>query len=344
MEDAKYLDLMAKYLSGNLTGQERAELFAWVEANAGNRKFFEEMIHLWSISKEYEEEPFDTDVETAWEQVNRRLSDRSEEESSSGAAPSAKVLRLSKGRRWFRYAAVILLLVAAAAWAWVDPLGWRLTTIATTGGELRELILPDGSEVSLNEETTIAYRWPFWQRQVNLTGEAFFEVQRRENSPFTIQSGGATTTVLGTSFNVRAYPAENKVEVAVKTGTVRLQDRDEPEEKVVLEAGNAGVYLENAREVIKFDTQTGNADAWKTRELNFYDAPLREVLQTLQRYYKVEIEVENETILQCPTFVWNSGPNPQLEETLAILETYLEDGRFEKVGEGAYILRGEGCE
>jgi ferric-dicitrate binding protein FerR (iron transport regulator) len=345
MEDAKYLDLMAKYLSGNLTGQERAELFAWVEANADNRKFFEEMIQLWSISKEYEEEPFETDVEAAWEQVDRRLSNPGVEEAPSGAAaPSAKIFRLSKGRRWFRYAALILLLVTAAAWVWIDPLGWRLTTIAAIEGEVREITLPDGSEVWLNEETTIAYRRPFWQRHVELSGEAFFEVERLERRPFRIQSGGATTTVLGTSFNVRAYPEESVVEVTVKTGTVRLQDRDQPEEEVILNAGNAGIYLQDAEEVRKVETETENADAWKTRELNFYDTPLREVLQTLRRYYKVEIEVENETILRCPTFVWNSGPDPQLEETLAILETYLEDGRFEKVDERAYILRGEGCE
>ena len=106
MEDAKYLDLIAKYLSGNITVPERQMLFAWLESDEANEKFFDQMIQLWSISAEYDDEPFEADVEQAWGRMEGRLSDVRREgplpiqgsaDGERGVGPSGKVVRLSKG-------------------------------------------------------------------------------------------------------------------------------------------------------------------------------------------------------------------------------------------------------
>lgn len=342
MEDAKYLDMMAKYLSGNLSAPERAELFAWVEQREANRKFFDEMIQLWSISNDYADEPFEADIEEAWERLDDRLSGR-KEPAASGAAPSGKIYRLSNYRRWLRYAAVILMLLTLGAWLWVDPFDWRLQTVATADAAAAEaLTLPDGSTIWLNAHTTLAYRWPFWQRNVQLEGEAFFEVQKAEERPFTILSGETRTTVLGTSFNVRAYADEAVVEVTVKSGVVRLEDRNEPDRELLLEAGNAGIFDGRTQEMKIVEAEGTNADAWKTRRLEFEETPLVEVIPVLERYYGVKIEVENESILRCPLNF--KGMSPRLGNLMETIEFSLNDVQTERLNDSLYLFKGQGCQ
>jgi transmembrane sensor len=343
MEDAKYLDMMAKYLSGNLKGPEREALFAWIEQSEANRKFFDEMIQLWSISNDYEDESFEADVEKAWQHLDDRLSNRKHPASSEGSAPSDKIIPLSNYHRWWRYAAVILLTLVLGVWLWMDPYDWRLTTVATAGGsEVKEYTFPDGSTVWLNERTTLAYRWPFWTRDVHLEGEAFFDVQKAAERPFTILSGEARTTVLGTTFNVRAYADEAVVEVTVRSGVVRLEDRSQRGREILLEAGNSGIFDEKSQEVRVLDGMSSNADAWKTRRLEFEETPLEEVIPVLERYYGVKIEVANEAILKCPLNF--KGTNPRLSNLMETIEFSLNDVETERRNDSLYLFRGQGCQ
>ncbi len=329
MEDAKYLDLIAKYLSGNIHPQEREALLQWVDAEEANRLFFDEMIQLWSLSSDIEE-PFEADVGQAWGQLETRLSSAGEEE--------PKVVPLKK-RRWdWRIAAAVLLLIAGS-WLVFNTLVGRPEVVLAEQLKEKPLILPDGSKVWLNEDSRLVYDKEFERRNVRLEGEAFFEVVRNEKRPFIVEAGEARTTVLGTSFNLRAYPEEGQIELIVKTGKVKFESRKSKEavSGATLTQDQAAVLVKDNQEVLMNTAISENATAWMRDTLVFNDDRMQQVLSDLEKYFRVDIQVEDEGAYNCS---FNSTfPQPQLEYVFEELEEALEGISIARQGE-TYIVRG----
>lgn len=343
MGDAKYLDLIAKYLSGNITQTERSDLLAWAANSEANKLFFDEMIQLWSISADYEE-TFDTDVEAAWQKLDQKLAVK---ESPAAIEPKeGKVVRL-KSFRWLARVAAVLLILAAGLW-WLNGPGNifqdPMMAIETQDSDQQMHELPDGSTVWLNEHTKLSYKQGFKNRIVYLEGEAFFDVERMESNPFMIISGDTKTTVLGTSFNVRAYPEEKQVEVTVESGEVRFEEQEETEveKEVILKAGNAGLYVKESKEVKKIEQQDPNAIAWKKRSLVFENEKFADVVKALERYYKIDIQVSNTKVLNC-TLKANKMDNPKLEEVLEMV-TYIMEVELIPTQDGYVMKGGKNCE
>jgi len=332
MQEALYIDLIAKHLSGNIEAAEQERLLAWVAETEANRKFFDEMEELWGASAEYEE-TFSANVDAGWLAVEQKI---------ATPKPTAVIRKLSIGKGWLRIAAAVLLVLSLGYWWWQSAGGETLAIIAvTTGvGQQKTVTLPDGSTVSLNEQSRIAYRSDFAERHVELKGEAFFEVEKAAGKTFTIRSGEALTTVLGTSFNVRAYPKEGGVQVTVKTGKVQFQNAESTETGLLLLPGDAGVFEKETQALRKISQSATNADAWKTHSLSFSNISVEEVIGTLERYFEVEIDVENASTLKCE-FTMNMQQNPKLEEIFQIME-FTMNLKVEQ-RDGKYLLTGDGC-
>lgn len=345
MDDAKYMDLIAKYLSGNADVAEKEELMAWVERDPANRAFFEEMIELWSISDNYEEQ-FATDTAQAWQALDERLFGQEIATQTASVAShkksSAKIVRLSINKTILRVAAVILLAIVVGIWwfgGFTDEKA-EMVIVETAAEERQQLELPDGSTIWLNENTRLSYNQTFDERIVNLKGEAFFDVVEQSGEPFTIFSEGATTKVLGTSFNVRAYPEEPRVEVTVATGKVALRKADNVAEEVILEKGTSGIYDKTAEETAVIETPISNADAWKQQRLDFQDTPMRDVIPALERYFDIEMNVTNERVLNCP--VTGTFDRPDIESITGILE-FAVNVDIVKQDSSRYLIEGTGC-
>ena len=338
MDEAKVLDLIGKYLTGNMSPVEKEVLMRWVAESEDNRAFFDEMIQLWSVSAGYDE-PYSADVSLAWGKVESRLSGADE---ASGSGGPGRIIGLP--RRWlFRAAAILLVALLAAYGIWRNPIGRVQPAVVTTeAGEKRRVELPDGSLVWLNENSELRYAEDFSERKVVLNGEGFFEVTHRDNAPFAILSGASRTTVLGTSFNLRAYPGEEQVEVTVATGKVLLEKIKSSKEQVLLTAGEAGVYEKRKDQILKVETPTANADAWKEQRLLFSETPLRQVLRDLERYFGVTFEVTNERILNCTFSISTPFEQPALDEVLMVMEPAMAL-QIEQAREGHYRISGEGC-
>ncbi len=330
MEDAKYLDLVAKYLSGNIDREEREALLQWVDADEANRRFFDEMIQLWSMSAEVEE-PFEADVEDAWERLENKLPATSDEEET-------KVVPLRK-RRWdWRIAAALLLLISGS-WLVFKTMAGQPEVISAEVLNGAPLTLPDGSKVWLNEDSRLVFSKRFKHRIVRLEGEAFFEVARDETRPFSVQTDQALTTVLGTSFNLRAYPKEDRIELVVKTGKVKFESLNKKENKsqAILEKNQAAVFIKEKQEVVPDSTFSDNTTAWMRDTLVFNNDQMRKVISDLQRYFRVDIRVEDEGAYNCS---FNSTfPQPRLEYVFEEMEEALEGISVTQQGD-TYILRG----
>lgn len=165
-------------------------------------------------------------------------------------------------------------------------------------GEKRSITLSDGTKIKLNSNSKliVPQQFPAHERKVSLVGEAYFEVSEDASRPFIITSREVNVIVLGTSFNVRAYPSENTVQVAVATGTVSVEktaDKSPIDQEPILLSPN---------EMVTYFKATGNANkesfdpmavfAWKDDILYFKDADIYTVIERLEQWYGVTFIVK----------------------------------------------------
>lgn len=149
-------------------------------------------------------------------------------------------------------------------------------------------LLPDSTEVTLAPGATLRYRnFNSREREVEMNGKVYFDVARDESRPFEISTGNAYIKVLGTSFQVDATVGSNKaVKVNVTSGKV-LFSRSENMDGVILTKG-MGATLPYGMNTPVLDTKTdNNAIAWQRGTFIFDNTPLKEVLTTLSKFYKV---------------------------------------------------------
>jgi transmembrane sensor len=162
-------------------------------------------------------------------------------------------------------------------------------TKKTRRGEKLTLMLPDGSKVKLNSESSLKYPTSFGdQREVFMEGEVYFEVERDSLKPFIIKTGEVSTEVLGTSFNINYLPADSTVQVAVSSGKVAVTSQHVNEKFFLL-----------PREVLtcetsKFTKRYFDEDlllGWKDGILAFENAGIDEITRRLSAWYDVDFEV-----------------------------------------------------
>lgn len=207
-----------------------------------------------------------------------------------------------------------------------------------SSAKILKISLPDGSTVWLQPKTQLSYNQSDRvYRQVNLRGEAFFEVKRDEVRPFLIYSGKMTTKVLGTSFNVKAYPETERFEVSVVTGKVSVMNESEKE---VFVTPKQQVILENKSDVLTIKELPKNKTFyWDLASLTFDDTSMQEVVSNIENNFNVKINI-SPTLKTCRL----SG-NFNQEHLATILEIICKSVDAEYVMDGQDIyLKGEGCE
>lgn len=208
-----------------------------------------------------------------------------------------QVLRVSwmqKNYRSVAAAVAILLTAGLGFWYASRPVDTENTIAAehykTKSGEVLKLDLGDGTHIVLNSnsELTVAAGFGENSRNITLVGEADFEVAKNPELPFVVSALGSTTTVLGTGFNITAYPQDKKVQIAVSHGKVRF---GKASNKLVLVKDQAAVLPAKATapELISGI----NAVSWKTGDLVFKQAKLADVVMAIQHRYGKQIPLSS---------------------------------------------------
>tara|TARA_R110000868_G_scaffold241413_1_gene495967 strand:- start:105 stop:1127 length:1023 start_codon:yes stop_codon:yes gene_type:complete len=212
-----------------------------------------------------------------------------------------------KGRQFSMVKNFDLLWKVAASILIFLGLGYGITYVSTIEPNIKEItvleksnpkgrkstvMLPDGSRVKLNADSYFKYEEIGKKRNVYLKGEAFFEVAKDASRPFTVYSDKISTQALGTSFNVRAYPEDEVIQVYLATGKVEVKTHEKEKcIKLMLEPGNgAGFHKEDKRLSLE-DFNAENALAWKEGIIVFDESDFQEVKRSLERWYGVDIEV-----------------------------------------------------
>lgn len=203
-------------------------------------------------------------------------------------------------------------------------------------GEQMQVVLQDGTIVQLNSDTRLRYPKTFglFKRKVELSGEGYFKVAKESNRPFVVDLKGVDVRVTGTQFNVKAYPSETMLQVALDEGGVRLED--EYHRTYVLSPGEYADYdRQSGKCRIVKPKELASVTAWRTHSLNFYRVPLQEILKTLQRQYDVSFDVKEPQLLSVKFTI--STSKTQIRDILQELEK-VSSVRFVQQGDNAFTV------
>lgn len=314
MQDTDYIKLVLKYLDSQANPAEQAALQQWLEADEANRTEYLALEKIWRDSgKTLNSRSFDVDA--ALQKVETRI------------AELPPVRRLPW--KWTAAAAAVFIIVGGAGWWYVNRPSVNLVQAQTA--TLR-VDLPDGSLVHLRKGSTLKYSGAYLKdRTVQLTGEAFFEPVNNPAAPFRIQTARAILQDIGTSFLVKEE--EKTDEVMVLSGKVRVTEKDNPSNSLVLGEGQTAALTGN--QFRTSGSEHPNLISWKTGILDFKGEPLRDVVADIFDYYQIPVELspdlsENARTTKITARFEHQPINEVLEEIRLMtgLSTRQEKGTF----------------
>ena len=286
-------ELIAVFLSRGLDKEAREELEAWISASEDNRRYFMQQQEIW-FSAVQEEERMRYDADQAFEAFRQRVA-----EHRTPKQPK----RVIGWKSVFKYAAAVLVVGLVSFFSYQkgeSNLKEALTQVeveAPLGAQTR-LRLPDGTLVVLNAGSRLVYPQDFGvdNREVELSGEGYFEVARNEKLPFHVQTPSLSVRVLGTKFNFRDYPNDEEAVVSLLEGKIALDNRLHVEAEMILFPDEQVTLDKEEGRMRKETTKVKNMMKWTSGKLFFNETPLPEVAKILERSYNVHIKFATDTL------------------------------------------------
>ena len=273
-------EILHKYIAGEATQEEKEDIVRWLDADKENMREFLAQRKLYDIS--------------IWQQEPALV--------ARGDSPLANKRRTLRSIAIeFSKIAAIFIITFSVLYSFfinkedVDPVSMQ--TIFVPPGQRAELTLTDGTKVWLNAKTTFTFPNKFTanNRRVILDGEGYFDVTKNPDKPFIVNTEHYNIKVLGTEFNVTAYSASSVFETSLLKGTVEVFSPTK-NVKVSLKP-HMRTYEENG--ILKKDTiEHENYFLWKEGLICFYDEPVDKMIEKLQLYYDVKIDVQNKSLLK----------------------------------------------
>lgn len=249
-----------------------------------------------------------------------------------------------------RMAAAALIIIAAGLSAWYFLRTGRKPaetlavahSLPATPGEHSYIILPDGSKVLLNAGSTLRYPPAFRgrTREVYLSGEGYFDIHHDPRQPFIVHTGNVKTVVLGTAFDIKAFPGQPNVVVTVTRGRVRVENetkmlgiltRDEQLTVTNDQGDHPTKQLVKPEEVM----------SWKADDILFDDEPVSEVVVELQKRFAVSIQLQNPALGNCR--VTASFLHHETAEEIIKVISGINHMQYRVDEDSTIALDGEGC-
>jgi transmembrane sensor len=288
MERPDIDQLLVSVFSGGVTPEEQQMLDEWVKESAENKRYYTEQKKLWEIFNMH--------------QKMQKIDDQKAFVSISSQLFPAKKFNLLLVLT--RIAAVLLLpvLMAFAYYYYsstkhTEQFSTVYNTAETSLGMRSSLTLPDGTKVWLNAGSKLSYPVLFSDefREVKLSGEAYFEVKKDKNWPFMVSSGNMNIIVSGTTFNCNAYPENNEIQTVLVEGQVTVANQSATEVEELL-PGELATFSKDNQRMTKTKTDLHKYIAWKSGKLMFRDDRMDLVVEKLERWYNVEINIKEKEI------------------------------------------------
>ncbi len=275
-------DIINKYLTGQCSEEELIEVNTWMkESGENSRQLFrmEEIYHLGKFAQYANEQR----ILCAEKQLYKKLD---EEKSKQKTALNMQ--------RWMKYAAMIavILVIGGGAGYWLYQNGndQQMMVAVANEGIVKEVILPDGTKVWLNNSATLKYPREFSEKERNvyLDGEAYFEVTKNRHKPFTVQSDAMRVRVLGTTFNFKSDKNCRIAETTLIEGEIEVKGNKEEGQIILAPGQRAELNKNNGRLTVK--QVNAKLDAvWHDNLIPFQQADIFTISKALERFYDVKI-------------------------------------------------------
>ena len=306
MDKDNKADLLAGYFQGTLTQQEQEEVEEWIKASEENRMLARKACRLEQYVSQY------SIAESRREADLLRLAE-------------ANISGTRRNKLWGK---VFRSIGNAAVAALMLVLGYFIYSeketyikVSTVNGEVASYILPDQTKVWLNTNSTLLYPESFkgGRRHVKLEGEAFFDVARDERHPFVVSARDCEIEVLGTQFEVSAYPDSPEFQATLVSGSVRFIDKTRHGRRSTDLFPGQRLSLDLSTGVSKVSyVDTESLTSWRTGQINFNHVPLSDVLRIIGNNFGVRFVISGDKLLD-ETYT-GSFFNQTLDEVLSTLE------------------------
>jgi transmembrane sensor len=328
-------EILKKYCNNSCTNEELNSVLTWFEKSAATPEGKSLLLSIWDELPEEDsniEVNFDSILYKIHHEVNisesRRLLQISDQD-------PVKFKRRERFNNAFMRAAAILLLPVlgfglyfAAGYLSAKhghiPVNQSYNEVFSSVDAITKVDLPDGTIVWLNHSSSLRFPAVFQgcSRKVELLGEGYFEVTHNSKIPFIVKAGDVQVKATGTTFNVMAYPDDEKVETSLIEGQVELQRSDTRGNVVLLAKMKPKDFIVYQRNNSKITISTVDDDryiSWKSGKLVFNKEPMGEVVKKLSRWFNVDIQITDPKLLELTytaTFVNESLP--QVMELIAM--------------------------
>lgn len=276
-------EIINKYLTGQCSEEELIEVNAWTkesEENACQLFRMEEIYHLGKFDQYANEQR----IHRAEKQLYKKL----DEEKSKQRKATLNM------QRWMKYAAMIavILVIGGGAGYWLYQNGndQQMMVAVANEGIVKEVILPDGTKVWLNNSATLKYPREFSEKERNvyLDGEAYFEVTKNRHKPFTVQSDAMRVRVLGTTFNFKSDKNCRIAEATLIEGEIEVKGNKE-EGQIILAPGQRAELNKNNRRLTVKQVNAKLDAVWHDNLIPFQQADIFTISKALERFYDVKI-------------------------------------------------------
>lgn len=306
-------DLLVKHLLEETGPEENARVAAWLDADPANRHYYEHFRLIWQESRRLGDNFQGTDEqeEAAWQKFRQRIHRPSSLHAVKDKPQNASGRRIAPS--WTRIAAILLGVASITGLVYIAGRKTPDKQVASNTTVLTDT-LPDGSQITLNRQSTISYPVKFHKdRSIHLKGEAFFKIAADKENPFRVYTNGITITVLGTSFNVRSKGTAT--EIIVESGLVRVTDSlhsivVHPSEKVVIHQGDPSLSTDQERsELYKY---------YRTKEFVCDNTPLWQLAESLEQAYDVHITITDPALRELK--INTIFRNESLDQILSVIQ------------------------
>ena len=282
MDNQEFQNLIYRYFRGQLSENEYELLTAYLQDDTFRENFEK-------AKQDYNQYPeMDEIGKMNWNRLQYKIS-----------RPASTIIKMPIVRKyWLQIASVAAILVLGLLSGGVltyffsgDKLKSEELVFETPRGQKSVVKLPDGSVVWLNAKSRLVYRtFSPKHRQVELKGEAFFQVAHNDKAPFIVKTNECEVEVLGTTFNVMAYDEFERKEITLICGAVNVHTKEAFQ---TLKPGKAMILKDHKTRIV--DANTSQAVGWVENKFNFQNIPLSELLKRLENWYDVDIIYNNPT-------------------------------------------------
>ncbi|NEW84956.1 MAG: FecR family protein [Mariniphaga sp.] len=301
--------IVNKYLRGETSETEVAEVFKWIEAAPENRKEFISYKKVWALTAKGNE-----NESHAWRFL---------------FVPRFKKQKLFKTYlKIAKYAAILLIVFGAGIALQYIGLGidkeklvyQKCTSIVAPLGQMTNVELPDGTKVMLNSGSSLTYNGNFsrGERFVSLNGEAYFDVTKDQEHPFVVQTSLLNFKVHGTSFNIEAYTDENLVNTTLIEGSLGVMNKSN-QELLLLEPGQNAHFNSLHPNVIVSNVNTEIYTSWKEGLITFRNEKLKDIARKIERWYNVKIVIKNPKLGE-EAYFGTIMKNKPIDQILVVLQ------------------------